>query len=376
MNLTFNEEQDILRKFASDFLTDKFPKKGIKELEATDAGYSPAIWKEMVELGWLGLPFSDKYGGAGMTFMDLAVLLEEIGKSAMPGPYYATVLLGAYPIYDFGSEEQKQKFIPGVASGSSIITLACYEMSGEYNADAIQTKAAKSGNDWVINGNKMFVPFAQVANYILCVARTDEKASADKGISIFIVDAKAPGISIEKLESVWGKMSRVVFKDVKVSQNDVLGQINEGWQYMKQIIGKAEAANCVLMAGMASQALDMTVQYAKDRKQFGKPIGTFQIIQHYCADMFIELEGMKLSAYKAAWKIGEGLDAEEDIAIAKAWAVKAANIIMALGHQVHGAIGSTIEYDLHYYTRGLKAGELMFGSGDHHKEKIAQKIGL
>jgi alkylation response protein AidB-like acyl-CoA dehydrogenase len=156
----------------------------------------------------------------------------------------------------------------------------------------------------------------------------------------------------------------------------VIGQGNKGGQLLKSLLNKAEAANCMLMAGMAQQAFDMTVQYAKDRQQFGKPIGTLQIIQHYCADMFIELDGMKLSAYQAACKIAEGQDCEQEVAIAKAWAVKAANIIMALAHQVHGAIGSTLEYDLHYYTRGLKAAELMFGSGDYHREKLAQSIGL
>jgi alkylation response protein AidB-like acyl-CoA dehydrogenase len=330
----------------------------------------------MVELGWLGLPFEDKYGGAGMSFVDLAVLLEEIGKAAMPGPYIETVVFGASAIADFGTEEQKQKYLPEVVAGNAIMTLAIYEENGTFDAKEMKTKAVSSGKDWVINGSKMFVPFAHVANYIVCIAKTDDKAEPEKSLSVFIVDAKSPGITKENLDVVSGRMSKVIFKDVKVPAENILGKVNDGSKVAKAVLIKSKAAICMLMAGMAQQAFDMTVQYAKDRMQFGKPIGTFQIIQHYCADMFIELDGMKLGAYKAACKINEGEDAEEDVAIAKAWAVKAANIIMALAHQVHGAIGSTLEYDLHFYTRGLKANELMFGSGDDNKELIAQKMGL
>lgn len=376
MNLTFTEEQDILRKFAADFLNGKFPKKVIKEVEASEQGYLSEAWKEMVELGWLGLPFEDKYGGAGMTFFDLAVLLEEIGKSAMPGPYFTTVVLGAYPIADFGNEEQKQKYLPQVAAGNSIITLAIYEDSGAIEINSIKTKAVNSGGKWIINGSKMFVPFANVSNSIICIARTDDNKGSDSALSLFIIDMSTPGISIENLDSVFGKMCKITLTNVEVPGENILGNQGEGWKYIDTIISKAEAATCALMSGMAQQAFDMTVQYAKDRKQFGRPIGSFQIIQHYCADMFIELDGMKLSAYQAAWKLSEGLEAKEEISIAKAWAIKAANIIMALAHQVHGAIGSTLEYDLHYYTRGLKAAELMFGNGDYHREIIAQKIGL
>jgi alkylation response protein AidB-like acyl-CoA dehydrogenase len=193
MNLSFTEEQDILRKFAADFLTSKFPKKYIKEIEESEPGYSADAWKEMVELGWLGLPFEDKYGGAGMSFVDLAVLLEEIGKSAMPGPYFSTVVLGASPIADFGTEEQKQKYLPVVASGNAVMTLAIYEDSGSLDAKSIATKAVKSGDGWKISGAKMFVPFAHVANYMLCVAKTDEKANPEDSLTIFIVDMKILG---------------------------------------------------------------------------------------------------------------------------------------------------------------------------------------
>jgi len=376
MNLTFSEEQEILRKFASDFLTDKFPKKYIRELEESEAGFSPEIWKEMAELGWMGLPFPDKYGGAGMSVMDQMVLLEEMGRASTPSPYFATVILGAFPIYDFGTEDQKMKYIPEVAAGNMILTLALTEQDGTMSASSIRTTAVKSGSDFVINGTKLFVQFAHQSNFILCVARTDDKSDSEKGMSIFIVDKSLPGISCRVMESLAGKPCEVVFKDVKVPGDALLGQLNQGWEYVRQIINRAEVAICSEMSGLAQQALDLTVGYAKDRKQFGKPIGTFEVIQHYCADMFIELDGMKLNAYKAAWKLSEGLPCEEDLAIAKAWAAQASEKIMGPAHQIHGAIGSTLEYDLHYYTRRLKAHSLTFGDARYYKEVVAKSMGL
>jgi alkylation response protein AidB-like acyl-CoA dehydrogenase len=373
MDLSFTEEQEILRKFAKDFLDGKFPKKTIREIEASDTGYSADAWKEMIELGWLGLPFPEKYGGADMTFLDLAVLLEEMGKAAMPGPYFATMMLGAFPIADFGTEDQKSKYLPEISMGKAILTMAIAEAAGTYTPESINTKAVAAGDGWAISGTKLFVPFAHVANYILCVARTGDKKD---DVTVFIVDAKATGVSCTVLESIAGKLCEVVFDKVKVSKDDVLGEVNGGWKLVKSTLDKAEVANCCEMVGLAQQAIDMTVDYAKERKQFGKPIGSFQIIQHYCADMLINVEGMRLSTYKAAWKLSAGLDFLEDIAVAKAWAVQAADQLVSLAHQVHGAIGVTIEYDLHYYTRRLKAGELSFGGVNYYHELLAQGLGL
>jgi 3-oxocholest-4-en-26-oyl-CoA dehydrogenase beta subunit len=299
-----------------------------------------------------------------------------MGKAAAQSPYMQTVILGAFPIYDFGSEEQKQKYLPEIIAGKMIMTFAFTEAGGTMSPVSIETKGTASGNDFVINGTKLFVQFANAADYILCVARTNEKAAPEKGITIFIVDRKLPGVTVTVTEGMAGKPCEVAFKNVKVSKDNVLGKVDEGWEYCKKIINRAEVAICSEMAGEAQTALDMTVQYAKDRKQFNKPIGTFQIIQHYCADMFTQLDGMKLNAYKAAWKMSEGLPYEEDVAIAKAWAADAAEKIMGPAHQIHGAIGATLEYDLHYYTRRLKANTLTFGDATYYREVVAKHMGL
>lgn len=374
MNLSFTEEQEILRKSAKDFLASKFPKTKVKELEESDKGYSTEIWKEMSDLGWMGLFIPEKYGGVGMTFLDQALLMEEMGKVCMPGPYFSTMILGAFPILDFGTEEQKNKYLPEIANGRRIFTMALTDLNGKIAANAIDTKATASGNGWVIKGTKMFVSDAHVADYLLCVAKTSDTSEPEKGLSIFIVDGKDKGITRTLLNAMANRLCEVKLDNVVVSKENILGQLNDGWGMIKQIFNRIVVAKCCEMLGMSQQMLDMTVQYAKDRKQFDRAIGSFQIIQHYCADIFTLVEGMRLGTYQAAWKLSEGLDCMEEIAIARSWAVEATERIIGPAHQVHGAMGSAIEYDLHYYTRYLKASELTLRSADFYPEVLAQTI--
>jgi alkylation response protein AidB-like acyl-CoA dehydrogenase len=375
MNLALSEEQEMLRKMARDFLTDKLPKTVVKEIEQSEAGYSPELWQEMAGLGWMGLALPEKYGGSGMSFLDLAILLEEMGRACLPGPYFSSVILGGLTVADAGSDEQKQQYLPKIASGEIIFTLALTEASAQYDAD-IETRATADKDGYVINGTKLFVPDAHIANHMLVVARTDEKAKGE-GLTIFIVDGKSPGISSTVLNTIANdKLCQVVFKDVKVARENVLGELNQGWKEVEKIIQRAAVAKCCEMVGCIQQALDMTVSYAKERKQYDRPIGSFQVIQHYCADMATDVDGTRLSAYQAAWMLSEGLPCAKEIAIAKAWAGEACQRVMALAHQIHGAIGVTIDHDLQYYTRRAKAAEVSFGDANFYREVVAQEMGL
>jgi alkylation response protein AidB-like acyl-CoA dehydrogenase len=377
MNLALTEEQEMLKKMARDFLTDKLPKKVVKEIEESELGYSPELWKEMAGLGWMGLALPEKYGGSGMSFLDLAVLLEEMGKACLPGPYFSTVVLGGLTIADIGSEEQKKEYLPKIASGEKIFTLALTEPSARYDAASIQTKATADKDGYILNGTKLFVPDAHIADYILVVARTDEKAKAEKGITIFIVEGKSPRISTTVLKTIANdKLCEVVLNNVKVPKGNILGELNQGWSPMQKIIQRAAVAKCCEMVGCIQQALDMTVSYAKERKQYDRPIGSFQVIQHYCADMLTDVDGTRLSTYQAAWMLSEGLPCTREVAIAKAWAGDACQRVMALAHQIHGAIGVTIDHDLQYYTRRAKAAEVSFGDANFYREIVAKEMGL
>jgi len=371
MQLALSEEQEMLRTMAHDFLTDKLPKTTVKEIEESEAGYSPEIWKEMAGLGWMGLAFPEKYGGSDMSFLDLAILLEEMGRACLPGPYFSSVVLSGFTILDIGSEEQKAEYLPQIASGEKIFTLALTEPSASYDADGIETKAVTEGDNYVISGTKLFVPDANVADFMLVVTKTD------KGFSIFIVDAKNEGISHTVLKTIAeDKLCEVVFDKVKVPKDNILGEPDQGWAEVEKIIQRGAVAKCCEIVGCIQQALDMTVEYSKDRKQFGRPIGSFQVIQHYCADMTTDVEGTRLAAYKVAWMLSEGLPRTQEVAIAKAWAGEACQRVMALAHQIHGAIGVTIDHDLQYYTRRAKAAEVSFGDASFYREVVAKEMGL
>ena len=377
MDLALSEEQEMLKAMAREFLTDKLPKTVVKEIEESELGYSPELWREMAELGWVGLVLPEQYGGGGMNFLDLAVLLEEMGRACLPGPYFSTVVLGGLPILDAGSEEQKQEYLPKIATGETIFTLALTESNARYDAAAIEVRATAEGNAYILNGTKLFVPDAHIADYMLVVARTDEKAKSESGITIFIVDTKSPGISHTVLKTIANdKLCEVVFNQVSVPGENILGQLNQGWSEVQKIVQRAAVAKCCEIVGCIQQALDMTVDYAKERKQFDRPIGSFQIIQHYCADMATDVDSARLSTYQAAWMISEGLPCTQEVAIAKAWAGEASQRIMALAHQIHGAIGYSIDHDLQFYTRRAKAAEVTFGDASFYRDVVAQEMGL
>ena len=377
MNLTFSEEQEMLRKSARDFLTTKCPKTLVREMEGDKKGYQPELWKEMAELGWLGLPFPETYKGGGFSFLDLIVLLEEMGRACLPGPFLSTVVLGGLPILEWGSEEQKQQILPKISKGEAILTLALTEPSARYDAVSIRTSATPKGEDYLISGTKLFVPDAHIADWIICATRTSETANPEEGITLFLVDAKSSGLSTVLLSTIAGdKQCELTLKKVKVPRSNILGKPGQGWQMVKRIIEWAALAKCAEMVGGNQQVMEMSVNYAKERIQFDRPIGSFQIIQHYLADMSIDVDSARITLYKAAWKASEGLPCSNEISIAKAWISDAYRRVATQAHQIHGAIGFTKEHDLELYFRRAKAGEVFFGDVDYHREIVAQQLGL
>jgi alkylation response protein AidB-like acyl-CoA dehydrogenase len=376
MDYKLSEEQEMLKTMARDFMTDKFPKSDLKQIIATEEGYSPAIWKEMADLGWMGLVIPEEYGGTGMSVVDLAILLQEMGRGCNPGPFFATVVLGAMTIMDAGTEEQKQEYLPKIASGEAIFTYATLEGSTNDNPACSETAAVADGDDYVISGTTVFVPWANVADYIICAARTDKDGEPFAGVTLFIVDTKSEGIKTTVLKTMdESKLCEVVFDKVRVPAGNILGGLNGG-SVMGKIGARATALTCCDMLGTLEAVLDMTVQYAKDRQQFSQPIGKFQIIQHYCANMATDIDGLKFVTYRAAWTLNEGEPANIETAVARAWAIEAAERVTALAHQIHGAIGCTEDHDLQYYTKRVKVASCAYGDADFCREMIAGSMGL
>ena len=377
MDLGLSEEQEMLKTSARGFLQKECPKKLVKQLDESDEGYSPELWRKIAGLGWIGLPFPEKYGGGGGSFLGLVVLFEEMGYNILPGPFFSTVVLGGLPILAAGNDEQKKELLPNIANGEAILTLALTEPSVRYDAAAVKTTADARNGEYVINGTKLFVPDANVADFLLVVARTRETANPEDGITVFLVDAKCPGVETTLLKTLArDKQCEVVFEDVSVSKENILGELDRGWPVVEDILRKATVAKCAEMVGGAQAALDMAVAYAKERVQFNRPIGSFQAIQHYCANMVSDVDGSRFVTYKAAWKVSEGLPATMDVAVAKAWTSSAYGRVTLLAHQIFGAIGFTMDHDLHLYYRRAKASEMMFGDGAYHRAIVASELGL
>ncbi|TET38426.1 MAG: acyl-CoA dehydrogenase [Dehalococcoidia bacterium] len=377
MNLDFSEEQEMLRTSARDFLTKECPKTLVRELEEDEKGYSPELWRKMAELGWMGLVLPEEYDGMGMEFMDLIVLLEEMGRNILPGPFFCTVVLGGITILNAGTEEQKKEFLPKVANGEMILTMALTEPSATYEASGVNTKAVAKDDAFVINGTKLFVENAHIADYLICVTRTSDGASPEEGITLFLVDAKSPGIKCEVMPTIGAdKLCEVVFKDVSVPRKNMLGELDRGWPIVARTLEQATVAKCAEMIGGAQAALEMSVAYAKERVQYGRPIGSFQVIQHYCANMWINVDTGRNILYEAAWRVGEGLPASKDVAVAKGWINEAYKFVAERGVQCHGAIGTTRDHDMGLYYRRAKAAELAFGDTDWQREVVARQIGL
>ncbi len=377
MDLGLSEEQEMLKKSARDFLQKECPKRLVRQLDESDEGYSSELWRKMAELGWLGLVFPEACGGSGRDFLDLAILLEEMGYNIVPGPFFPTVVLGGLSILSAGSEEQKKQFLPKIASGEMILSFALTEPAATYDAASVKTKATARNGEYVIKGTKLFVLNANVADYILCVARTRKTKNPEDGITLFLVDAKSPGLECTLLKTLArDKQCEVVFDNVTVSEENVVGKRDGGWPVVKDILQKAAVAKCAEMVGGAQAALDMAVNYAKERVQFGRPIGSFQAIQHYCANMAMDVSGSRFVTYKAAWKVSAALPAAFDAAIAKAWVSEAYGRVALSAHQIFGAIGFTMDHDIHLYYRQAKAAEIIFGGGDFHRAVVAQELGL
>jgi len=376
MDLRFTETQEILKKMARDFLTTECPKTLVRKLEQSEEGYSPEVWRKMAELGWMGLIIPEEYGGMGYTFQDLVVLLEEIGRNILPGPLIATIT-SALLILEAGTEEQKKELLPKIAQGELILTTALLEDDGVFDASGITVKATPKGDNFVINGTKLFVEMAHVANHIICITRTKDGTVTEKGITLFIVDSKATGISCEVMPTIAAdKLCEVRFKDVTVRKKNVLGKIDEGWPIVEMMLRKGAIAKCAESLGAIETCVEMTVAYSKERTQYERPIGAFQALQHKMADMWTAMETSRYLIYEAAWMESEGLPCAKEASMAKAYVNEVYKDTAKWAVRLHGAIATSADHDIPFYYRRSKAADIAFGGTDFHREIVAQKIGL
>jgi len=375
MDFDLNEEQEMLKTAARDFLSKECPKAMVKEMAQDERGYPPELWHKITELGWPGLVFPEHYGGSGGGFLDLTVLVEEMGRACLPVPFFSTVVLAGLFILNAGSEEQKQDLLTRVTQGEVILTLALTEPTAGYDAASVEVEAADDNGDYIINGTKLFIPDAHIADYLICIARTEKGAVPEEGITAFLVDAKSPGISCTVLKTIAGdKLCEVVFDNVRVPHKNIVGELNQGWAPVAKILQQATVAKCAEMVGGAQQVLEMSAEYTKERIVFGRQLGSFPVIQHHIANMMIDVDSCRFLTYEAAWKLSEGLSCEVETHMAKAWASEAYQRVAALGQQIFGGVGFIQNHDMPLYFRRAKAAESTLGDSYYHREQLAQLL--
>ncbi len=375
MDFGFSEEQEMLRQSVRSFLDAECPMTYVRQMMEAERGYSEDQWKKMVELGWTGLIIPEQYGGAGLNMVDLVVVLEEMGRVVMPGPFFASVILGGLAIDLGGSEAQKQRYLPGLAEGKLKATLAQVEESGRWDAEGIALPATASGGGFSLSGTKLFAHDAQNADLLIVPARSG--GAGTDGVTLFIVDAKAKGVSIRVLKTMdqTRKLCEVTFDKVAVGTDAALGEVGQGWALLDRLVDRAKVALCAEMCGGAQKVLEMSVEYAKVREQFGKPIGSFQAIQHKCANMMVQTESAKSATYYAAWAVANDVpEAHLAACMAKAYCSDAYRFVSAEGIQIHGGIGFTWEHDMHLYFKRAKGSEVTFGDATWNRELVAQVV--
>ena len=377
MEFSLNEEQEMLKTMARDFLENECPKTFVREMMDDEVGHSPDLWKKMAEVGWLGLILPEEYGGSAMNFRDLAVLCEEMGRAMMPGPFLSTLLMAGLPILNAGTDEQKGKFLPMIANGEAVFTLAVTEEDGDFWPEGVQLKATKMGNDYILNGTKYFVPDAGAADYIIVAARTRRSENPEEGITLFLVDTSEWGTYVAPLKGIdeTRKQYELVLTRVAVPSRHIIGEVDKGWPILQEMALKATVALCAEMVGGCEWILETTVNYAKERVQFGVPIGSFQAIKHKCADMYSALEYARSLMEAAAEAIREdNSDAPVLVSIAKSYCSDAYKLIADHGIQIHGGIGFTWDHDLHLYFKRARSFDIAFGDSTYHRELIAQSL--
>jgi alkylation response protein AidB-like acyl-CoA dehydrogenase len=376
MNFAFSEEQEELRRTVRQFLEAKSPETEVRRLMETAEGYDTSVWKQMgQELGLQGLAIPEEYGGQGFTFIELGIVLEEMGRVLLCAPYFASAVLAANAILNAGTDAQKAVLLPPIATGDTIAALAFTEPSGKWDAAGITLEATPEGDHYTLSGEKMFVIDGNVADLLVVVARTAGTTGTD-GISFFTVSGNAKGLTRTNLSTMdmTRKQSKLEFDKVVA---EPLGTPGEGWPAFSKTLDQAAVALSNEMMGGAQKVLEMSVEYAKVRVQFGRPIGSFQAIKHKCADMLLEVESGKSAAYYASWAAAE--DNEElpvVAALSKAYCSEAYFHATAENIQIHGGIGFTWEHPAHLYFKRAKSSEIYLGDPTYHRELLAQRIGI
>jgi alkylation response protein AidB-like acyl-CoA dehydrogenase len=374
MDFAFSEEQELLRRTARDFLGEHAPMRRVREVMEGEGSVAPELWKQMVELGWLGLALPERAGGSGLSLVELSIVLEELGRCLAPVPFLPTSIAAA-AIDVAGDEVQRAAWLPRIARGEVAASFAITEDAGSDEPADLQLRAEADGDGFALTGRKLFVPEADAADLLVVVARTGDEAG--RGLALFLVPRNAEGVVVESMRAMdpLRPLHRVDLDGVRVARDDLLAHADDAWPVIERVLDRARVMVCAEMVGGAQKCLEDAVRYAKQRIQFGKPIGANQAIKHKCADMLLQVESARSLTYHAAWAASEAsAEAALAVSMAKAYASDAYRRVAAENIQIHGGVGFTWEYDCHLYFKRAKSDEVWLGDGARHRERVARLL--
>jgi len=375
VDFKLSDDASMIQNVAREYLREKCPGSFVREMAQDATGFSRTMWKEIAELGWLGILYGEEYGGSAASFLDMFIILEEMGRVLFPSPLFSSAILSGLIINEAGNETCKKRYLPAIIRGDEIFTTALLDERGKIDcADPILTATETSKGIYAMQGTRLLVPYAHVADEMIVCARA--AGAAGEGSTLFQVE-KGASQKIVPLETMsGGKTFALMFEGTEVHSDSIIGTVGQGAAYIHRILPKAIALKCAEMLGGLQRVVEMTVGYVKERRQFGAPLGSLQAVQHHCADMATYLETTRLIAYQAASLISEGLPCEKEVAMAKAWCSDAYKQATWIGHQLHGGIGFTEEYDLHFFYKHAKESELAFGDARSHRAAVADFMGI
>lgn len=374
MDFSLTEIQEVFKSTAKKLFEEKWDITTLRAIEADERKYSSAFYKELADLGFLGLVVPEEYGGVGGNLTDLAVIVEEAGSALFPSPFLSTITYGVLPLLKYGTDAQKQEMLPQIVEGGLIVAGALSEVQAHYDMRYISATARKTGEGYTLSGTKVFSSFADSADYLLTIARTEtQQEGSPDGLSLFLVKNDPSTVRHTPLKSIGSDgLYEVEFLNTPLIAADLLGREGDGWSMIQEIFQLATALQSVEMAGLLERALSLTNNYVKERTQFNQPIGNFQSVQHRLADMYTVVEGGKLAAFQAIWRMEEGHPAEKDIAVAKAWLSKEGQKVLVGAHQLHGGMGVDMDYPLQFCFRRFKSMQLNLGPTANHLKQLGQ----
>ena len=374
MDVLPNEEEQMVKNLAREFLEAECPPRLARDMEKDDLGFPPRLWQQMADLGWLGISLPEQYGGQGLPLTYLGLISEELGRAISPVPFHST-MVAALTIAEAGSEEQKQNLLTRVSRGNLVLSWAFSEENPRLLPETIHCQAMEDGNDFILSGTKMFVDNFTASEKCLVACRTAPARDDNAGISLLLVDTTARGVSQISLTTLAkDKQSKVTFDQVRVPKENLVGMLNEGWLIAQDMLDRGTALLCAQIVGAARKDAEMGIDYVKNRVAFGRPIASFQSIQHICADMILWVDGGQLLTYEALWKMDQGLPASVEVSQAKAFCNEKCEAVVRSSQVLHGGMGFMMEFDLHLWYRRVTAWTMRLGTSFEHRARIARAL--